>query len=495
MFALIITIISIALVAALALATIYYGGTAFNRNSTEIKAAEIMLQQQQIRAALTLYKADHEGKAPQNLQTLISSNYLRQIPSYSYVSPDPSLLPAAHAAEATPWIMPAEFTSTFVLAENVSTPVCAEVNFKARAFRGIPNQLYTSQLPVQCYYSSDKQSNIIVATDDIATISNALTGTNITPTNPSQPFTVPFAELNTSDPSIDPNTPSKWQNPPSEFAPSTGGTGGTGSTDNFNVSLSCSNCNAQTENLSTLTSFGREVTITASNIGASHAGQPITLNLSSTFALTADCYNEVNSSCNTSNPNVITFTPNQGSSASITLYLSLTPTRLPPGSVPNSTSGTTTITSQAADSDSADNAVSFTTTATNLDSVIIPPYTGYTPSGQLIIYEGYTPVNWYPYVNTHFGGSNPIPDTVWIGYQTNHNFDVLNFTCAHDQLTAPCYLRPGTYPEGPTNLTFQIYTPTYDYVYVNIPIYITHAPNPYQANAIANDQYPPYLWR
>ena len=217
MFALIITIISIALVAALALATIYYGGTAFNRNSTEIKAAEIMLQQQQIRAALTLYKVDHEGNAPQNLQTLISSNYLRQVPTYVLNTPDPSLIPTAHAAEATPWIMPAEYNATFILAENVSAPVCAEVNFKARSFRGVPNQLYTSLLPLQCYYSSDKQSNIVVVSDDITSVTDVLTGTNITPTNPSQPFTVPLAELNTSDPSIDPNTASKWQNPPSEF--------------------------------------------------------------------------------------------------------------------------------------------------------------------------------------------------------------------------------------------------------------------------------------
>ena len=41
MFSLIITIISIALVAALALATIYYGGSAFNKSSATATASKL----------------------------------------------------------------------------------------------------------------------------------------------------------------------------------------------------------------------------------------------------------------------------------------------------------------------------------------------------------------------------------------------------------------------------------------------------------------------
>ena len=58
MFSLIITIISIALVAALALATIYYGGTAFNRGTAEAKASQLINEGQQINAAVALAKAD-----------------------------------------------------------------------------------------------------------------------------------------------------------------------------------------------------------------------------------------------------------------------------------------------------------------------------------------------------------------------------------------------------------------------------------------------------
>ncbi len=51
MFSLIITIISIALVAALALATIYYGGSAFNRGSADAKAAQYINEGQQLSGA------------------------------------------------------------------------------------------------------------------------------------------------------------------------------------------------------------------------------------------------------------------------------------------------------------------------------------------------------------------------------------------------------------------------------------------------------------
>lgn len=58
MFSLIITIISIALVAALALATIYYGGNAFNKGSAEAKASQLINEGQQINGAVAMYNAD-----------------------------------------------------------------------------------------------------------------------------------------------------------------------------------------------------------------------------------------------------------------------------------------------------------------------------------------------------------------------------------------------------------------------------------------------------
>lgn len=58
MFSLIITIISIALVAALALATLYYGGSAFNKGTVGATAARLINEGQQINGAVQVFKAD-----------------------------------------------------------------------------------------------------------------------------------------------------------------------------------------------------------------------------------------------------------------------------------------------------------------------------------------------------------------------------------------------------------------------------------------------------
>lgn len=84
MFSLIITIIAIALVAVLAIATIYYGGTAMNRSSDTTVAAEALNKGNQIQGAFELYRADHGslpvGTADEIKQVLISSNYLKNWP-------------------------------------------------------------------------------------------------------------------------------------------------------------------------------------------------------------------------------------------------------------------------------------------------------------------------------------------------------------------------------------------------------------------------------
>lgn len=85
MFSLIITIISIALVAALALATIYYGGTAFNKGSAEAKASQLINEGQQINGAVALARADvAQGAltaAPTDINGLVASKHLAQVPT------------------------------------------------------------------------------------------------------------------------------------------------------------------------------------------------------------------------------------------------------------------------------------------------------------------------------------------------------------------------------------------------------------------------------
>lgn len=83
MFSLIITIISIALVAALALATLYYGGSAFNRGSAGAVASQLINEGQQLNGAVAVAKADAAagGTAVVDLQDLVDGKYLSQLPA------------------------------------------------------------------------------------------------------------------------------------------------------------------------------------------------------------------------------------------------------------------------------------------------------------------------------------------------------------------------------------------------------------------------------
>lgn len=81
MFSLIITIISIALVAALALATIYYGGSAFTKGGDSAKAAQLINEGQQLQGARTLAIADNKLSTVSTVAGLQTQNYLSQLPA------------------------------------------------------------------------------------------------------------------------------------------------------------------------------------------------------------------------------------------------------------------------------------------------------------------------------------------------------------------------------------------------------------------------------
>jgi hypothetical protein len=85
MFSLIITIISIALVAALALATLYYGGSAFNKGAAGAVAARLINEGQQVNGAVALYKADigagSTAAVVTDLAGLVTEGYLSSVPA------------------------------------------------------------------------------------------------------------------------------------------------------------------------------------------------------------------------------------------------------------------------------------------------------------------------------------------------------------------------------------------------------------------------------
>jgi len=76
MFSLIITIIAIALVAALAVSSIYYGGSAFNKGTAAADAATIVNGAQQVNAAIALSTVDGN-----TTHDLVADGYLTSMPA------------------------------------------------------------------------------------------------------------------------------------------------------------------------------------------------------------------------------------------------------------------------------------------------------------------------------------------------------------------------------------------------------------------------------
>jgi type II secretory pathway pseudopilin PulG len=84
MFSLIITIISIALVAALAVATLYYGGQQFSQGTAKANADQLISAAQQIAGANTLYANANSGLFDANaagVNDLVSNQFLSAAPS------------------------------------------------------------------------------------------------------------------------------------------------------------------------------------------------------------------------------------------------------------------------------------------------------------------------------------------------------------------------------------------------------------------------------
>ena len=81
MFQLIVTIISIALIVALALASIFYGGTAFTNSAAKTAEAALVNGGQQIAAAEVLYQNDNAGASSS------SSSFADLAPVYLQATP------------------------------------------------------------------------------------------------------------------------------------------------------------------------------------------------------------------------------------------------------------------------------------------------------------------------------------------------------------------------------------------------------------------------
>ena len=126
MFSLIVSIISIALVAVLAAASIYYGGDAFTKGSAKALASTVVTQAQQISSAHTLYKNDEGGSAALNVSALVTGKYLASVPAApANVAKDTNVAPEV----VTPalWVL----NANTVTLEVDNSEVCALINEQA----------------------------------------------------------------------------------------------------------------------------------------------------------------------------------------------------------------------------------------------------------------------------------------------------------------------------------------------------------------------------
>lgn len=117
MFNLIVAVISIALIAAMAAASIYYGGDGFGKSSARAEAATLITQGQQISGAASLFRVANAGSSVATtdpdcstgtlsacaINRLVDGGFLQAIPSFpENVAIQPDGIAAVEAAFAAP---------------------------------------------------------------------------------------------------------------------------------------------------------------------------------------------------------------------------------------------------------------------------------------------------------------------------------------------------------------------------------------------------------
>jgi alpha-tubulin suppressor-like RCC1 family protein len=169
MFSLIITVVSIALVAALALATLYYGGTAYTLGQANAQAAKLLNQGQQLLAASELFKVQN-GRYPGDVPELVNTGYLRSNP---VAHGDLGAMSEAWAS--TTWTMPLAREPVFTIPTPVSE-ACRSVNAKGYGSPGILPTVQAGVL-VQCFSSSTNGLVTVVGRNGVHLAAVAAAGT------------------------------------------------------------------------------------------------------------------------------------------------------------------------------------------------------------------------------------------------------------------------------------------------------------------------------
>lgn len=154
MFSLIIVLISIVLVAVLALATFYYLSDTVTEKTTQAQAVTARNQAEQIAGAMQLYRSDRSAW-PTDLAELVAEGYLRDVPlAPPALAMTPSVLDGivapAFAQAAPQWAMPVANKPYFWLYKTVNPRACGELNFSLQGENAVRRRL-NPNLGEQCF--------------------------------------------------------------------------------------------------------------------------------------------------------------------------------------------------------------------------------------------------------------------------------------------------------------------------------------------------------
>lgn len=177
MFSLITVIVSVVLVVALLMVTMYHGGDTLEKSRADARAAEIIQQGQQLTGAAVIYNAQ-TGSWPQSIQVLLDEGYLKNLPGVQLAAIQPKfeLISSAYAADIAYWEMPLAGQPTFKLSLPVPELDCRAINKHVRGDDGILTKA-TREKSAQCY--GDNGALTVVVNADGSSLDGALPSDSI----------------------------------------------------------------------------------------------------------------------------------------------------------------------------------------------------------------------------------------------------------------------------------------------------------------------------
>jgi hypothetical protein len=113
MFNLIVAVISIALIAAMAAASIFYGGAAFGSGTAQAQASTLVNNGQQISGAQQLYMIDNSGNRANDID-ILTPTYLQALPTA------PANSTGLNATDVGAWEIAANGTYAFIRLNTVN---------------------------------------------------------------------------------------------------------------------------------------------------------------------------------------------------------------------------------------------------------------------------------------------------------------------------------------------------------------------------------------